>query len=518
VIEMRASFDRKSLAVILAASIILTGGNLWIHRNDPPGDWATTERNGIKFSHPGSMAILDTPPPEWVQGYWEGGLQGEDSSQGLEILGLFWVTDGESEETALEMVLEIAQLQNPGLEWGSTKSKTMSGYDVTYNEVILDMDGMVLHGVAAAFSDPYGRTIMPFYLKSPGSTGYGLKMVETIIASMELSAPSQLRVLQSYWPTEGWKYATPAQMGMDPGALQDMVNAIESSSFSVDSAMVIKDGYVVLDEYFGDYQKGELHIIYSCTKSVVSTVFSIAYENGLIPDLDTELLDIFPDIVPENQGEWKDSITLKDLLMMSGGLDARDSWIYQWEGLDGLHEADDAVEYMLDLSMEFEPGTRFEYTNGVSHLLSCIITERTGVSAAEYAEEHLFGPLGINEYNWEADNRGRNWGYTKLYLTPHDMAKIGFLFLNKGDWNGEQVVSEEWVSDATAHRIDANILDGYGYQWWVGDGYYLALGYKGQFIFVYPEHDLIVVFTSSSPETFDYAIGLPERYVIPAIR
>ena len=334
---------------------------------------------------------------------------------------------------------------------------------------------------------------------------------------MNSSTPSEPTVISSYWPTDEWRYATAAQMGMDPERLQDMVDEIESGSYNVDSAMVIKGGYIVLDEYFGGFEKGELHIIYSCTKSVVSTIFGIAHENGLIPDLDTRLLDIYPDIVPENPGEWKDSITLRDLLMMSGGFDARDSWLYDWEGLDGLHAADDAVEYMLGLPMDFEPGTRFEYTNGVSHLLSCIIKKKTGVSAAEYAEEHLFAPLGITEYTWDADNQGRNWGYNRIYFTPHDMAKIGFLFLNKGEWDGEQIISEEWVGEATAHRIDANIVDGYGYQWWVGDDYYLAVGYMGQFIFVYPEHDLIVVLTSSSPETFDYSIRLPERYVIPSI-
>ena len=97
------------------------------------------------------------------------------------------------------------------------------------------------------------------------------------------------------------------------------------------------------------------------------------------------------------------------------------------------------------------------------------------------------------------------------------MAKIGYLFLNKGEWDGEQIISEEWVAEATTHRIDANILDGYGYQWWVGDGFYVAVGYQGQFIFVYPEHDLIAVFTGGSPETFDYTIQLPERYIIPAL-
>jgi len=515
---MWSPVDRKSLAVILAASIILTGGNILIHRNDPPMNWATTEQEGIGFSYPRNMIIVDGTPPDWSLSYWEGGLQGEDSSSGAEIIGIFWFTDrAESKEIALELVLEMALPENPGLTWDPVETKTVSSYDVAYHVFSLDLDGQKMPGVIMAFNDPYGRTIMPYYIKAPGSPSYSLQMVERVIETMGFSAPPELREMPSYWPTDGWKYATPEQMGLAPEPLQDMVDAIESSSFKVDSAMVIKDGYVVLDEYFGGYGKGEQHIIYSCTKSVVSTIFGIAHENGLIPDLDTRLLDIYTEIIPENPGEWKDSITLRDLLMMSGGFDTRDSWIYNWEGLDGLHGADDTVEYMLDLPMDFEPGSRFEYTNGVSHLLSCIITEQTGVSAAEYADEHLFGPLGIDDYTWEADNQGRNWGYTRIYFNPHDMAKIGFLFLNNGEWDGEQIISEEWVREATTHRIDANILDGYGYQWWVGEGFYLALGYQGQFIFVYPEHDLVVVFTSSSPETFDYAINLPGKYVIPAL-
>jgi CubicO group peptidase (beta-lactamase class C family) len=335
--------------------------------------------------------------------------------------------------------------------------------------------------------------------------------------SVEINTPLEPTIMPDYWPTEGWEYATPAQRGMDSHSLEAMVQDIKASSYQVDSALVIKNGYIVLDEYFGSFRKGNLHNIFSCTKSFVSTLFGIAQEKGDIPDLDTRLLDLYPKIIPENQGNWKESITLRHLLMMSAGFDARDSWLYEWEGLYGLHSSEDAVKYMLDLPMDFEPGSRFEYTNGVSHLLSCIITEKTGVSAAEYAETHLFSPLGITRYTWEADNQGRNWGYNKIHLTPHDMAKIGYLFLKNGEWDGVQIVSEEWVKAATAHRIDANIVDGYGYHWWVGEEYYLALGYQGQFIFIYPEHDLVIVFTGGSQETFNYTIELPERYIIPAL-
>lgn len=346
-------------------------------------------------------------------------------------------------------------------------------------------------------------------------------MVSILLAGVswwiERDAPLEPRVMPSYWPTEGWEYASPAEMGMDSQRLDNMVKAIRFSSYHVDSALVIKNGYIVLDEYFGDYVKGDLHNIFSCTKSVVSTIFGIAIENEAIPDIETRLLDIYPEITPENPSDWKESITLRHLLMMSAGFNARDSWLYEWEGLDDLHASEDAAEYMLNLPMNFEPGSRFEYTNGVSHLLSCIITKKTGVSVEKYAEIYLFKPLGITKYTWDVDNQGRNWGYNRLHFTPHDMAKIGYLFLNNGEWDGIQIVSGNWVKEATTHRIDANIMDGYGYQWWIGEGYYLALGYQGQFIFIYPEHDLVIVFTGGSPETFNYIVTLPEKYIIPAI-
>ena len=321
----------------------------------------------------------------------------------------------------------------------------------------------------------------------------------------------------SYWPTDDWLYVKPEVLGLNGDILQGMVDDIMGSGFAVDSVLVVKDGYLVQEWYFNEYGNDVLHNVYSCTKSVVSTLVGIAIDKGEIDDVDARLLDLFPDIAPQNVSGWKESITLRDLLMMSAGFDARDSWLYDWEGLDEMQDADDAVQYVLDLPMAFELGSRFEYTNGVSHLLSCLITENTGMSASEYADEHLFGPLGITNYEWGADEVGRSWGYSSLYMRPRDMAKIGYLFLNEGEWDDEQLISKSWVREATQHRIDANLRDGYGYQWWVDDdGYYLALGYMGQFIFVIPEYDMVAVFTGGTPDTLDYIISLPERFIIPA--
>jgi CubicO group peptidase (beta-lactamase class C family) len=148
-----------------------------------------------------------------------------------------------------------------------------------------------------------------------------------------------------------------------------MIEAVNTRGIGADSLMVIRHGYIVSDTYFAPYNPWENHITYSCTKSVVSTLIGIAIDEGYIEsDLDQSVLVLFPDWTARNPSEWKSDMTLRDLLMMSAGFDARDSYLYNWEGLDGLHEAHDAIQYMLDLEMDFEPGSRFEYTNGVSHL------------------------------------------------------------------------------------------------------------------------------------------------------
>ncbi|UCH57233.1 MAG: serine hydrolase [Candidatus Bathyarchaeota archaeon] len=324
--------------------------------------------------------------------------------------------------------------------------------------------------------------------------------------------------IESYWPTEGWRFALPEDVGIDPVKLEEMVQHINADGIGADSVMVIKDGYVVLDAYFPTFDEGELHIVYSCTKSVVSTLIGMAYEEGLIESLDQPLLEFFPGRTVQNVSQWKEEITLRDMLTMSAGFDARDNWIYEWEWLGRLHDAEDAVQYMLDLEVVHEPGTVFNYTNGVSHLLSCIVTETTGVSALEYAQEKLFGPLGITHVEWDTDVMGRNWGYSRLYLEPRDMAKIGYLFFNEGEWDGQQIVSSEWVEDATSKHLDANLMPGYGYQWWVHpNGYYTAIGYKGQFIHVVPDLDLIMVTTSRDANDFNRILDLLETYVIPAV-
>jgi len=204
---------------------------------------------------------------------------------------------------------------------------------------------------------------------------------------------------------------------------------------------------------------------------------------------------------------------------MSSGLECRDSYLYNWRGLNEMRESDDWVQFMLNLPMAEPPGTRFEYCNGGSFLLSAIIQETTGMSALAFAEENLFGPLNITDVHWPANPEGITIGWGDIHMRPHDMAKIGYLYLNGGQWDGEQVVPAAWVKASTQAHIAAGTLsDGYGYQWWVDDGgYYMAIGYQGQFIYVVPEKDMVVVFTSELDES-DFFIPetLLNEYIIPA--
>jgi CubicO group peptidase (beta-lactamase class C family) len=297
-----------------------------------------------------------------------------------------------------------------------------------------------------------------------------------------------------------------------------MLETIQSQDYAIDSVTVIRNGYQVLDAGIHPYSTSEAHIIHSCTKSIVSALIGIAIAEGYLEDFHTPVLEIFPEREVANVDRQKEGMTLEHLLTMTTGFDCQDSYLYRWDGLNQMRASEDWVGYVLDLPMIAPPGTRFEYCNGVSFLLSAIISEMTGMSAHEFANQHLFGPLGITDVTWPSNPQGINIGWGELRMLPHDMAKIGFLYLNNGEWDGEQIVPDEWVTASTSQYIPATLEDGYGYQWWITDsGYYLALGYAGQFIFVVPDEDMVVVFTSDLEERDFYTPqNLLDEYIIPA--
>ncbi len=323
---------------------------------------------------------------------------------------------------------------------------------------------------------------------------------------------------EEYWPTLGWRTSTPEEQGMDSEALATMLARIEARGYDIDSVTVIRHGYIVADAAVYPYDLNSKHVIHSCTKSVVSTLIGIALFRGHIDSVDQPVLDFFPSRTVQNLDAGKEKMTLEHLLTMTTGLECRDSYLYRWSGLNQMIMSGDWVQYVLDLPMSEEPGTRFEYCNGASFLLSAILTETTGMSALEFAERNLFLPLAITDVSWPANPQGINLGWGELRMRPHDMAKIGYLYLKGGRWESARLLPAAWVEASTRKHTSATLQDGYGYQWWVDDsGMYMALGYAGQFIFVVPEKEMVVVFTSDLEESLFYAPQeLLNDFILPA--
>ena len=306
-----------------------------------------------------------------------------------------------------------------------------------------------------------------------------------------------------YWPTEGWKISTPEEQGIDSAILAEGLQAIRDENIHIHSLLVIRNGSVVLDAYFYPYDGKTPHELASVTKSVMTTLIAIAADQGKL-QLDQPMVSFFPNRTIANRDSMKERIAVKHLAGMSSGLDS--VGLENDEGtLRDMQESQDWVQFAIDRRVVSEPGTHFVYDSPGMHLLSAILEEATGMTALEFGRENLFEPLGIREVIWPVDPQGFNYGWGDLYLYPHDAAKIGYLWLNNGVWDGEQIVSREWVEDSVKPQIKTDGDDYYGYGWWVytSDNLvdYSAVGRGGQYIKVIPYLDLVIVATGGG---FDY--------------
>jgi CubicO group peptidase (beta-lactamase class C family) len=329
-----------------------------------------------------------------------------------------------------------------------------------------------------------------------------------------------------YWPTKGWRTASPESQGMDSDLLAKMLDSIWKKSIDIHSVLVIRNGYMVLDAYSYPYDSEIPHHIDACTQSISSALVGIGIDKGYIKDKSQPVLDFFPTRVAKNLDANKKTMTLENLLTMTTGLECRDPFLYLQSGMmDMVIPAEwrmsrDWVQFIIDLPMAESPGTRFQYCNGAPFLLSAILQEQTGMNALSFAEKHLFEPLGISEVGWPSNPQGITLGYGHLFMRPQDMAKIGYLYLNNGSWDGKQIISSQWISASTRKYIDTTLLPGYGYHWWIASpNVYTAAGNKGQFIMVAPEKNIVAIFTGRlSPEDFTIPIDLLSSYIISAVK
>lgn len=327
----------------------------------------------------------------------------------------------------------------------------------------------------------------------------------------------------TYWPEGDWRTSTPEDQGMDPEIISDLKNYAEKN-IEIDSILLIRNGYLIEESYFGSYDRESLHWVYSVTKSVLATLIGIAIQEGFITSVQDRVLDYFPDYEFENTNATKESITIHHLLTMSSGLEWNEWVPSYWSNKNDwtiVRQTSDHIQYILDKPMVHQPGEVMEYSTGTSHLLSVILTRATGNSTEAFANKYLYGPLGIEDYFWEKDPLNYTYGGTWLSLKPVDMAKLGYLYLNNGTWNGVSIVNPEWIRNATYPWIEFDHLYNYGYQWWIPKftilDVYFAWGFAGQRIFVIPEKDLIAVFTSYDESVSSNIYPLMvNQYIIPA--
>jgi CubicO group peptidase (beta-lactamase class C family) len=347
---------------------------------------------------------------------------------------------------------------------------------------------------------------------------------------------------------EAWPRGEPSAAGLDAAPLAALAAQVADGDFGyVDRVLLVADGQIVFDErYVQDYveisrgqsgpigcgtdacdtpedvhdfnylhpdrhpfyQGREVHTLQSVTKSVTATLIGIAIQRGEIPGVNTSVFDLLSDYDLSALDPRVRNATLEDLLTMRLGIE----WHETDRPLDDtnttlqLEKSDNWVEFTLGQPADSDPGVKWAYNSGASHLMSAIILQATGSTTAEYAEENLFGPLGIQDYHWKKDPQGLMDTEGGLYLVAEDLARIGVLYLQDGVWEGQRLLPEGWVAAATARQVDdiapnnPNWNWGYGYQWWRLDAsgldVWAGLGFGGQNLIVIPGRGLVGVINS----------------------
>lgn len=295
-----------------------------------------------------------------------------------------------------------------------------------------------------------------------------------------------------------------------------MEDYIEQQELVYDSILIIRDGYLCVDEYPVDYGPDQFRALFSATKSISSLLVGIAIDQGIIDAVNTPVLSFFPEYLPVSELEKKQQITIEHLLHNSSGFDW-DEHAYDYEDERNIYtrwvNSPDRVAFILDIPMRYQPGWKFSYNSAASHLVSAIITRSSGMSTEQFAREKLFRPLGIEDDHiyWPKDSMGINKG-GGLCLYPRDLAKIGYLILHDGLWENRQIVSQQWIESSMTIGQYASYSRGFGYHWWLYTHDCISIiaaeGYKEQRLYIVPGLDLIVVITGDVLSQTDHAFRI----------
>jgi len=339
-----------------------------------------------------------------------------------------------------------------------------------------------------------------------------IAIVLLVISALPGSGPlveDLLAVDYTPLPGDDWEISTPEAQGLDPMLVAEAYyNAAELETLY--SLLVIKDGYLIAEDYFNEGSIDQKDRLQSATKSYTSALVGIALEQGYLSSVDQKMLDFFPEVADQITDPRKEQITIRDLLQMRAGYPWEETDPALWDGLlSGYY-----VPLIEEFPLTANPGTEFQYSNLSSNWLGIIVDRATGTNLKAYAEENLFLPLGVETGEWGTDAEGHNNGCGDLHLTARDAARFGLLYLNDGVYEGNQVIPADWVHNSLQrYSEDINVSGGfpanwglsfrdvgYGYQWWsarVGEHHFdLAWGHGGQLIVLVDEFDMVIIVTA----------------------
>lgn len=296
--------------------------------------------------------------------------------------------------------------------------------------------------------------------------------------------------------------ATPESQGISSDLFTALLRELDASKDTeMHHFMALRHGKVICECNFAPYPKGMWHITHSMCKSITGMAIGMLIEEEKLK-LDENIYDIFPDHITAFSKIFRPVITVENLLTMTSGITFNES---------GIVSGNDWLGSFLNASVNGKPGTEFQYNSLNTYVLSAIVTKRTGETLTEYLTPRLFGPLGITKYYWETCPKGITKGGWGLFLCAEDMAKLGQLYLQRGKWNGQQLVSEYWIEISTARHLKTqNDTYGYGYQLWMEQrpGSFEYNGMLGQNVIIYPDMDMVLVTNAGNKEMFQDCIML----------
>lgn len=344
------------------------------------------------------------------------------------------------------------------------------------------------------------------FLKSAGTTALSLSLFPLLTACVEPTVTVPASTLFSR--------VSPESQGVSTASIQAFLKAANDSDLEWHSFMLVRHGKVVAEGWWDPFGPNYRHMLYSLSKSFTSTAVGLVVEDGLL-NIDTTVASFFPDELPGNPDPRLLKMTVRHLLTMNTGHDT-DSWMAIIKDYDSPW-----IPQFLAHPMAYDPGTYFQYDTGATYMLSAIVQKVSGKTVEEVLAGRILKPLGIEQYDWEKSPEGINSGGIGLRVTTEAIARLGQLYLQKGEWVGEQLISKEWVNLATSKQTESNEGDGdwsqgYGFQFWRSrHDTYRGDGAFGQFCLVMPQYDAVMAITS---ESFDMgrSMDIVWEHILPA--